>query len=126
MRPLVPTVLLAIYRLLSDCGRSVVLPLFWLGVSNVGFFFWYRGLIAASAATKHGSEKVQDSLITFTLSNALPFVGSSRQATSDAVKTLFGRSMPDAVYGITLFQGLSSTLLLFLFGLALRAHFKVR
>lgn len=125
-RALVLTILMFLYRLLSDCGRSVVWPLFWLIVVNTGFFFWYRGHVAASVIARHGPETVHDSLITFTLSNALPFVGSSRQATSDAVKTLFCGTMPNAVYGITLFQGLTSVLLLFLVGLALRAHFKVR
>lgn len=120
-RILITTFLMAIYWVSSNCGRSVVMPLFWLGISLVGFGYWYANHVAGAI-----EGKTYDALATFTLANAIPFVGSSRQATSGAVKILFSGTMPDAVYGITLFQGLTSVLLLFLVGLALRAHFKVR
>lgn len=121
-RPLVPTLLMGLYRLFSDCGRSVILPLLWLVGSNGGFYFWYGSLVAPGPRT----ERVAEALFTFTLANAVPFVGATRQSLGTAIETLFSNGVPPLIQALSMAQGILSGVFVFLAALALRNYFKVK
>jgi hypothetical protein len=121
-RPLVPTILMGLYRIFSNYGRSVVLPLLWLVGSNVGFYFWYDSLVAPALRT----ERVADALYTFTLANAVPFVGATRQSLGAAIEKLFSDGVPPFIQALSTAQGILSAVFIFLAALALRNFFKVK
>lgn len=117
-QPLIATALMFLYRTLSDCGRSVVLPIMWLCVANFGFYLWYARLVP---------KPVPEALLNLTVSSMLPFGVLARPALDDAVKMLFDTStVTAAVQAVAAGQGLINLVLLFLLGLALRNHFRVR
>jgi uncharacterized protein YjbI with pentapeptide repeats len=118
--PAVLTALTFCYRFLSDFGRSVVLPTFWLVVSLFAFGFWYGTYVTGGLSSK--TAKV---LATFTLANAFPFLNVSRQAFEGSAAALFP-SVPESLHAIVLVHGLVSAVLLFLIILALRNHFQIR
>jgi uncharacterized protein YjbI with pentapeptide repeats len=119
-RPAVLTMLTCCYRILSDFGRSVVLPTVWFIVSLFAFGFWYGTYVTGGMSWKKAS-----ALATFTMANAIPFAGASRQAFVDSAAVLF-TSVPEGVHAIALAQGIVSAVLLFLIILALRNHFRIR
>ena len=129
-RPLVSTVLMFLYTVLSDCGRSVSLPLFWIGVINYLFFrlyaivytFLYGGPLLLS---------IREAIRDFTFANAFPFGGVARPTLAASIEELFRRGGASAIEIAWQFQLLSvvqatvNVILVFLFGLALRNYFKV-
>ncbi len=119
-RPAVWTVLTLFYRVLSDFGRSVVLPTLWLVVSLIAFGVWY-GTYTPLAL----SPKTAKALATFTLANSIPFAGSSRKAFEDSVAVLFSSGIPNTVHIVGLLNGLVSAVLLFLIILAVRNRFRI-
>jgi len=114
------TVLTLFYRVLSDFGRSVVLPTLWLVVSLIAFGVWY-GTYTPLAL----SPKTAKALATFTLANSIPFAGSSRKAFEDSVAVLFSSGIPNTVHIVGLLNGLVSAVLLFLIILAVRNRFRI-
>ncbi len=119
------TIVLYLYIWLSNCGRSALLPLAW----GVGAFFGFRELYAqhlAHTALCYVEQIRESALSTFTLASSLPFVGLSRIAFSDAIDILFDGKIPQTAFGLTVLHGIVTTVLLFLFALALRNHFKVK
>jgi hypothetical protein len=118
--PAVLTMLIFCYRYLSDFGRSVVLPSVWFIISLFAFGFCYSAYIIGGMLSKPVK-----ALAVFTLANAIPFLGASRQAFGDSAAVLFPR-VPEGVHVIALIQGLVSTVLLFLIILAFRQHFRIR
>jgi uncharacterized protein YjbI with pentapeptide repeats len=119
-RPAVLTVLSIPYHVLSDFGRSVVLPTGWFIISQFAFAFWYSRHITGGMSWDKAV-----ALTTFTLANAIPFVGASRKAFDSSSDVLF-RSIPEGVQTIALFHGIVSAVLLFLIIFALRYHFRFR
>jgi hypothetical protein len=119
-RPTVWTVLTILYRVLSDFGRSVVLPSLWFLASVMVFGVWY-----AKYTTLARSPKAAEALATFTLANSIPFANSSRKAFDDSVAVLFPCGIPMAVHNIELLNGLVSAVLLFLVIFAVRNRFRI-
>jgi uncharacterized protein YjbI with pentapeptide repeats len=119
-RPTVWTVLTILYRVLSDFGRSVVLPSLWFLASVMAFGVWY-----AKYTTLAWSPKTAEALATFTLANSIPFANSSRKAFDESVAVLFPSGIPMAVHSIELLNGLVSAVLLFLVIFAVRNRFRI-
>jgi uncharacterized protein YjbI with pentapeptide repeats len=119
-RPAVWTALTLLYRVLSDFGRSVVLPTLWFFVSLLAFGLWYGRYTTLAL-----SLKTAKALGTFTLANSIPFAGSSRKAFEESVAVLFSGGIPIAVHLIGLLNGLVSAVLLFLVIFAVRNRFRI-
>lgn len=119
-RPTVWTVLTILYRVLSDFGRSVVLPTFWFLSSIIAFGVWY-----GTYATPICSLKTANALAIFTLSKSIPFASFSGKAVEESVKLLFLDDVPMAVHGIGLINGLVSAVLIFLIIFAVRNRFRI-
>lgn len=119
LRPLWLTILMALYQGLSNCGRSAILPLIWIGALIVGFrYFVYPPHVTETSESA--------ALWSFTAANTFPFFGMSRQAYATTTHTLFNGDLPHVVYQWTIVQSVIGTILLFLAALALRNHFKVQ
>lgn len=119
-RPAGWTVLTVLYRVFSDFGRSVFLPILWFLISLVMFSVWY-----GRYATLAWSPKTAKALATFTLANSIPFVSSSRKAFEDSVAVLFPVGIPISVHAIGFLNGLVSAVLLFLIIFAVRNRFRI-
>lgn len=123
-----------VYSLLSDCGRSILLPMFWWTVNAI--FFWTVYDRNASLATEYSVNKCDWSTDAgfspaafFAIINNFPgtglFLKSKRE---DAVACIGGslNSLWPRLDFIMFLQGLLAALFLFLFLLALRNHFRIR
>jgi uncharacterized protein YjbI with pentapeptide repeats len=119
-RPAELTVLSIPYHVSSDFGRSVALPTGWVVISQFAFAFWYSRYITGGMSWHNAV-----ALTTFTLANAIPFVGVSRKAFDSSADVLF-TSIPEGVHAIALVHGIVSAVLLFLIIFALRYHFRIR
>lgn len=117
-RPLAATILMFFYWALSDCGRSVVLPIFWFIAANAGAFYVYSRL---------ADMPVDEALWNLTFANMLPFGTLAKPLSEHAVVELFyGGVLPPACGLVAIGQGVVNALLVFLLALALRNHFKVK
>ncbi|MEX2617385.1 MAG: pentapeptide repeat-containing protein [Alphaproteobacteria bacterium] len=124
------TLLLFLYSLSSNCGRSVLLPLFWLAVSSVGFWGAYDALAVEGDPLPVGDSGESigrtRALLAFTGSRFLPLLGSSFAAAEDVESALFAGPIPsETVQALAAGQGILNAILLFLLALALRNHFRV-
>ena len=133
------------YEVLSDFGRSIILPLIWLVLSTAGFAWAYlaaRGVPSGTACLV-GSGEPWIKALGLSIRKALPFAGvvSSEKlneiyaclygihgATAAAVDLpdRFTPIIPDAVDFLGIAQLLLSLALIFLFLLAVRNHFRIR
>jgi uncharacterized protein YjbI with pentapeptide repeats len=118
-RPIVLTTLVLLYRVLSNYGRSVALPIFWFIVSLLAF-----GILYGKHVTGGMHWKMMRALATFTIANAIPFVGASGKAVESSSTMLFSGGLVE-VHSIALAQGIVSAILLFLAILALRNRFRI-
>jgi uncharacterized protein YjbI with pentapeptide repeats len=118
-RPFVLTTLVLLYRVLSNFGRSVALPMFWFIVSLFAF-----GILYGRYVTGGIDWKMMRALSTFTIANAVPFVGASGRAVESSGTMLFSGGLVE-VHSIALAQGIASAILLFLVVLALRNRFRI-
>ncbi len=139
--PPVKRLLYRIYLALG-AGRSVAAPLGWLLVLNAVLFlpiYWY-----ATSAIQWCKLPVQDILaevlsfnipadvVSFTLGQALPFIGGSNPERADLYRRLFphgesnGIDVPFWLEIAGIFQQLSGLVLLFMIGLALRNRFRMK
>jgi hypothetical protein len=119
-KPALNTLILYVFSLSCDCGRSFALPIFWI-VATVGIFHSvYKNLLGIGNWTS-------DALVTFTLFNSFPFLAASRSAYLKAVEALFPGDFVPVTF--QLLGGLQTILVasfLFLVLLAIRNHFKIR
>lgn len=126
-RPLTATVLMFLYRWSSNCGRSFLLPVFWLAVSNWGFYNLYAFLIDQPLCLS-----VKKAIFDLAFASAVPFGATARPAFQSAVKELFRQAntetinIPWQIQTASAAQGITNLVLLFLLGLALRNYFKFR
>jgi hypothetical protein len=146
LRALTPTLLMFLYGILSDCGRSLWRPFFFFAAKLGGFFFYYAGRISPSNYEYLTFDQGEGPLVTywqlvkeipqnpylhdvlsFTLTHALPLVGSLNPARTELLKRLFGEKicMPFGIEMMSLLQAGLGALFLFLLLLALRNHFKI-
>jgi hypothetical protein len=133
-----PTLMVFAYSLLSNFGRSLVLPLFWLGIATVSahvalvrLYVGFQGspewqnlnLDQSYPATWFNSD-----LTTFTLGNSIPFLGLFSTTRRTVVQSLFGPEMavPWEIYLASTCQSIISIVLIFLFLLAVRTHLRLK
>ena len=133
-----PTLMVFAYSLLSNFGRSLVLPLFWLGsatvsahVALVRLYVGFQGspewqnlnLDQSYPATWFNSD-----LIAFTLGNSIPFLGLFSTTRRTVIQSLFGPEMavPWEIYLASTCQSIISIVLIFLFLLAVRTHLRLK
>ncbi|MSP79823.1 MAG: hypothetical protein EXR02_01990 [Rhodospirillales bacterium] len=117
-RPLAATVLMFFYWALSNCGRSVALPVLWFIAANTGAYYVYSRI---------ADTPVDEALRNLTFANMLPFGTLAKPLSEHAAAELFyGGVLPPAVGLAAIGQGVVNALLVFLLALALRNHFKVK
>jgi len=118
------------YEIFSDFGRSVMRPLAWwallFGVYT-SFFLLTRDLAAWLNCGPHGQLPFGKAAY-LSLVNSFPFIGLDK---GDQIKQvwycLYGVNiLPLGITAWMMFQTLLSTILLFLFLLALRNHFRIK
>ena len=113
---------LAPYSILSNCGRNFLRPFAGLCAVNTAAYFAFGGLAKAEVTVVR-----PDALLTYTLSNLIPFFGPSRNAVTSASKALFNSDLlPAVVQARAAGQGLMNVTLIFWLLLALRNHFRVK
>lgn len=130
------------YQILSDFGRSLWLPLLWLGVSIGGFAWGFLVRHQAIAPTANvcvdGTGSAISAALGLSLRNTLLFASAGL---NDAMTQMHGclwgwrpvadskrlvPAIPDAVAFMGVAQNLLSAVLIFLFLLALRNHFRIK
>ena len=129
-----------IYQLLSDFGRSMWLPLFWLGFSLLLFATiyacqstadWYQPLIEP-VSCKDGSGTRQTIALGVSAINAFPFAAiNSSDLLNQFYACLYGIQenvpvIPYVVTFVSIIQFFVSAVLLFLFLLAVRNNFRIK
>ena len=129
-----------LYQLLSDFGRSIWLPLFWLGISLLLFATIYvyqsptdwNQLLIEPASCIDGSGDSRIIALGVSVINAFPFAAiSSSDLLNQYYACLYGiqESAPVIPYVVTfasVIQFFVSAVLLFLFFLAVRNHFRIK
>ncbi len=136
------------YKVLSNFGRSMVLPLVWWGLA-LGGFAWLCQREHASAAGRFASVCLcraggsWSAALGLSIRKALPFAGVAssnkldriyaclygihgESPTSGDLPERFAPVIPDAVDYIGIGQLLLSLVLIFLFLLAVRNQFRIR
>ena len=129
-----------LYQLLSDFGRSMGLPLLWLGISLLLFAIvyacqspadWYQPLVKpVSCVDGSGASRIV--ALGVSVINAFPFAAiSSSDLLNQYYACLYGiqESAPVIPYVVTfasVIQFFVSAVLLFLFFLAVRNHFRIK
>ena len=129
-----------LYQLLSDFGRSMGLPLLWLGFSLLSFaiFYacqspadWYLPLVKpVSCVDGSGASRIV--ALGVSVINAFPFAAiSSSDLLNQYYACLYGiqESAPVIPYVVTFASAIQffvSAVLLFLFFLAVRNHFRIK
>ena len=129
-----------LYQLLSDFGRSMGLPLFWLGISLMLFAAiyacqspadWYQPLIKPVSCID-GSGASRIAALGVSVINAFPFAAiSSSDLLNQFYVCLYGIQesapvIPYVVIFASVIQFFVSAALLFLFLLAVRNHFRIK
>ena len=129
-----------LYQLLSDFGRSMGLPLFWLGISLLLFATiyvyqsptdWYQ-LLIEPASCIDGSGDSRIVALGVSVINAFPFAAiNSSDLLNQYYACLYGiqESAPVIPYVVTfasVIQFFVSAVLLFLFFLAVRNYFRIK
>ena len=129
-----------LYQLLSDFGRSMGRPLFWLGISLILFAAiyacqspadWYQPL-SKPVACADGSSASRIVALGVSVINAFPFAAiSSSDLLNQYYACLYGiqESAPVIPYVVSftsVIQFFVSAVLLFLFFLAVRNHFRIK
>ena len=120
-RPLMLTLLVFLYRTSSDFGRSIILPLGWSVLFMSGFSFMY----SSYTATGFRIEQLSD-LMAFSLCVSFPVSPLARRNFEEIGSRLFPNGIPNEVFALSIGHTIIETVMLFLVGLALRNHFRVR
>ena len=111
-----------LFDIFSDYGRSEKRP--FCTLVGLGIFFTPIYTISATDTEICLSDKIHSSL-TFSYSQMLPLLQSSKAAQQSAGKLLYGEQLPNWLYLFTGFQNIASLILIFLIGLALRNRFRI-
>ena len=129
-----------LYQLLSDFGRSMGLPLLWLGLSLLLFAIFYafqspadwNQLFIGPVSCIDGSGDSRIVVLGVSVINAFPFAAiNSSDLLNQYYACLYGiqESAPVIPYAVTfasVIQFFVSAVLLFLFLLAVRNHFRIK
>jgi hypothetical protein len=109
------------FEKLGDYGRSIELPLSWLGLTFIVFSWGYLFL----SYIHTGMLKLFTAL-EFSAAQLLVFLPSTKFAREETIKSLFpDGNLPHLFFLLTSTQSLISFILLFLLGLALKHKFKL-
>ena len=131
------------YEVLSNFGRSIALPLFWWGLATAGFTWAYLEQAISADHCAIGESTPWSAAVGLSIRKALPFAGiASSEKLNQIYACLYGIHgesgrlavlpdrftpvIPDAVDYLGMVQLVLSILLLFLFLLAVRSHFRIR
>jgi hypothetical protein len=122
-QPIILTVLVTLYRVFSDFGRSVIRSTIGFAIVLFGSAFWYSGQTDPQARF--------DDVMTFTLMNALPVNPMVRSRMEDVVgrlfpEELFPEGIPTEVIMFSAGQTIIQGVMLFLIILALRNQFRMK
>ena len=129
-----------LYQLLSDFGRSMGRPLIWLGISLLIFAIFYacqgpveiKQLLIKHVSCIDGSGDSRMVALGVSVTNAFPFASiNSSDLLNQFYACLYGiqESAPVILYVVTfvsVIQFFVSAVLLFLFLLAVRNHFRIK
>lgn len=110
--------LVSLYRRLSDYGRGIGRPLWWL-VGWWGLFALFYGVLA------DGGLSVWREALLLSLVNALPTLGAGSTARESSLEALYDCDVPSLVHGIAVIEGVIGLILLFLIALGLRNRFRL-
>lgn len=119
-KPFGHSLLMSLYWVSSNYGRSVLLPSLWIIAANFFAFKWlYAWLL---------NKPLNDAALTnLTLASALPFGVLSADTRDKALRELVGTKLIEwDVHFLSIVQGATNVILLFLIGLALRNFFKTK
>lgn len=106
-----------LYEWLSDFGRSLGRPVFFLA------FTWFLfGLVYGAGLGKTG---MGISGLIYSAAHLVPFLPGSRERIKTLEKLLFDNPTPDIVFALTTIEGVLGVILIFLIGLALRNRFRI-
>lgn len=122
------------YQYLSDFGRSVMRPIFWLLVFGFLFQVLYLKYPIDSERQEAISCDRSEAATYLSVRSALPFLPSAiySENLNQSYACLYGKNsdkkdnIPSAIVFITIFQAILSTVLIFLLLLALRNHFRIK
>jgi len=126
------------YEALSDFGRSMIRPLIWWVLGAAGFAWLYLDRAGSPDRCAAGSGEPWRAALGLSIRKALPFTGiASSEKLNQIYACLYGvhdgiepgritPMIPDAVDYLGMVQLVLSLLLLFLFLLAVRGHFRIR
>ncbi len=106
-----------LYEGLSDFGRSVGLPLFWLVLT------WF--LFGITYAELSGKPGMGFNALAFSGATMVPFLGGAKGVLEETKTVLFGAKMGPKIGALSLIEGVLSAVFLFLTGLALRNRFRI-
>ena len=130
-RPLFPTIVILLYGISSNSGRSFWLPLSWLCLINIVIYYLYlylyNNLIEGPI-----SSITRKALLDFSLASALPFATAARPTYQSALAILFGSDesgyldIPWQFQLVSGGQGVLNLVLFFLLVLAIRNYFRFR
>ncbi|WP_299496909.1 hypothetical protein [uncultured Shewanella sp.] len=126
-----PLLLSYLYDIFGGFGRSYKKPIIWLlmvWVSCAGYYHYasdnpciYGSLINAPCTFESFSKALQ-----YSFTHLMPAIPASKALRQQNTEYLFGKSSPDGVLILAVFETMIGALLLFLFILALRNQFKVK
>lgn len=120
-RPLLLTILVALYRYSSDFGRSFMLPFVWFAVFVVAFARWYAQFTTGPKRAFWDAD-----LLAFSFSHSFPISPMARGNFDDFGDRLFPNGLPAEAIAIVVGQTVLQTIMLFLVAMALRNYFRVR
>jgi len=128
-----------VYEIVSDFGRSIRLPFFYLIASFLVFAVTYLVLSWASelrafddaVACVDGSGDRLSSALAWSINNAVPFAGAEfSPRTEHLYKCLYGAAsdtiVPHLVAAVGVVQFFISSIFIFLFGLGVRNRFRIK
>lgn len=110
-----------LYELTSDFGRSLARPIFFLVATWFVFGLVYATLFGKTGMGVKG--------FVYSAMQLFPFLPGSRHHLKELEDTLFTKSLPDsvsdAVFALSMIEGVLGFIFLFLIGLALRNRFRI-
>lgn len=116
------TIVDIIYDFLCDYGQTIWRPTFFLIICTIIF-----SLIYLLLSSKDLMEVSCYSYLLFSFTNSVPFLAISRDVRLYSLNNLFNENdITTGLYALLSAQGLISAILIFLIGLGIRNHFKIK
>ena len=106
-----------LYELTSDFGRSLAMPAFFLVLTWLFFGLTYSAGFGKAGTGING--------LLYSAAHLIPFLPGSRKRLEALEAGLFDGPVPDAVFALTLMEGVLGIVFIFLIGLTLRNRFRI-